>query len=86
MIRPAVDKGIPVRIGDTREPRRCPAPLIHRRARTSGRPVRCAVACRKGITVVLLSTPKMLMATGFLRQVFEDLRAPRHAHRPHRDL
>jgi hypothetical protein len=29
------------------------------------------VACRKGITVVLLSTPKMLMATGFLRQMFE---------------
>jgi aspartate kinase len=29
------------------------------------------VACRKGITVVLLSQPKMLMATGFLRQVFE---------------
>ena len=31
----------------------------------------CAVAYRKGITVVLLSQPKMLMATGFLRQVFE---------------
>ena len=29
------------------------------------------MAYRKGITVVLLSHPKMLMASGFLRQVFE---------------
>jgi aspartate kinase len=30
-----------------------------------------AVAYRKGITVVLLSQPKMLMASGYLRKVFE---------------
>jgi aspartate kinase len=70
MIRPAVDKGIPVRIGDTREPA-LPGTVITAAAADLGPSGPCAVACRKGITVVLLSQPKMLMATGFLRQVFE---------------
>jgi aspartate kinase len=69
MIRPAVDKGIPVRIGDSREPA-LPGTVITATA-DLGPSGPCAVACRKGITVVLLSTPRMLMATGFLRQVFE---------------
>jgi aspartate kinase len=69
MIRPAVEKGIPVRIGDTREPT-LPGTVITATA-DLGPSGPCAVACRKGITVVLLSQPKMLMATGFLRQVFE---------------
>ena len=71
MIRPAVDKGIPVRIGDSREPT-LPGTVITATA-DLGPSGPCAVACRKGITVVLLSTPRMLMATGFLRQVFEVL-------------
>jgi aspartate kinase len=69
MIRPAVDKGIPVRICNTREPS-APGTLITTSA-DLGPSGPCAVACRKGITVILLSQPKMLMATGFLRQVFE---------------
>jgi len=69
MIRPAIDKGIPVRICNTREPD-APGTLITTSA-DLGPSGPCAVACRKGITVVLVSQPKMLMATGFLRQVFE---------------
>jgi aspartate kinase len=69
MIRPAVDKGIPVRICNTREPT-APGTLITTSA-DLGPSGACAVACRKGITVILISQPKMLMATGFLRQVFE---------------
>jgi aspartate kinase len=69
MIRPAVDKGIPVRICNTREPA-APGTLITTSA-DLGPSGPCAVAFRKGITVVLISQPKMLMATGFLRQVFE---------------
>ena len=69
MIRPAVDKGIPVRICNTREPD-APGTLITTSG-DLGPSGPCAVACRKGITVVLISQPKMLMATGFLRQVFE---------------
>jgi aspartate kinase len=69
MIRPAVDKGIPVRICNTCEPT-APGTLITTSA-DLGPSGPCAVACRKGITVVLISQPKMLMATGFLRQVFE---------------
>jgi aspartate kinase len=69
MIRPAVDKGIPVRICNTREPS-APGTLITTSDDLGPSGPR-AVACRKGITVVLISQPKMLMATGFLRQVFE---------------
>ena len=69
MIRPAVEKGIPVRIGDTREPTLSGTVITATADLGPSGP--CAVACRKGITVVLLSQPKMLMATGFLRQVFE---------------
>jgi aspartate kinase len=69
MIRPAIDKGIPVRICSTRDPG-APGTLITT-SEDLGPSGPCAVACRKGITVVLVSQPKMLMATGFLRQVFE---------------
>jgi aspartate kinase len=69
MIRSAVEKGVPVRICNTREPS-APGTLISAREHL-GPSGPCAVAYRKGITVVLLSQPKMLMASGFLRQVFE---------------
>jgi aspartate kinase len=69
MIRPAVERGVPVRICNTREPG-APGTLITTDADLdpSGP---CAIGCRKGITVVLISQPKMLMATGYLRQIFE---------------
>ena len=69
MIRPAVEKGVPVRICNTREPG-APGTLITTGADVGPSGPR-AVAFRKGITVVLISQPKMFMATGFLRQVFE---------------
>jgi aspartate kinase len=69
MIRPAVEQGVPIRVLSTHEPG-APGTLI-----SAGEPLGpsgpCAVAYRKGITVVLISQPKMLMASGFLRQVFE---------------
>jgi aspartate kinase len=69
MIRSAVEKGLPVRICNTREPS-APGTLISAREHL-GPSGPCAVVYRKGITVVLLSQPRMLMASGFLRQVFE---------------
>ncbi len=69
MIRPAVEKGIPVRICNSREPQ-APGTLIASSADLGPSGPR-AVGCRKGITVVLITQPKMLMATGFLRRVFE---------------
>jgi aspartate kinase len=69
MIRPAVERNVPVRICNTREPG-APGTLITTTDDLGPSGPR-AVGCRKGITVVLISQPKMLMATGFLRQVFE---------------
>ena len=69
MIRPAVERNIPVRICNTREPD-APGTLITTTDDLGPSGPR-AIGCRKGITVVLISQPKMLLATGFLRQVFE---------------
>jgi aspartate kinase len=69
MIRPAVERNIPVRICNTREPG-APGTLITTTDDLGPSGPR-AIGCRKGITVVLISQPKMLLATGFLRQVFE---------------
>ena len=69
MIQPAVERGVPVRICSTREPS-APGTLITTEADRGPSGPR-AIGCRKGITVVLISQPKMLMATGYLRQIFE---------------
>jgi aspartate kinase len=69
MIQSAVDKGVPVRVCNTQQPS-APGTLVSARQHL-GPSGPCAVAHRKGITVVLLSQPKMLMASGFLRRVFE---------------
>jgi aspartate kinase len=68
-IRPAVDRGIPVRILNSHNPD-APGTLItaHRGA-TVGDPR--AIAFKKGISVVLISQPRMLMAYGFVAKVFE---------------
>jgi aspartate kinase len=69
MIRPALDRGIPVRILNVDEPS-APGTLVspHENLGPSGP---CAVAYRKGITVLLVSQPRMLMASGFMARVFE---------------
>jgi len=69
MIRHATEKGIPVRLLNTQNPS-APGTLVSA-SEHLGPSGPCAVAYRKGITVVLLSQPRMLMASGFLRRVFE---------------
>jgi aspartate kinase len=68
MIRPAIEKGIPVRVLNTTDPA-APGTLVSGKENL-GPSGPCAVACRRGITVILLSQPRMLMASGFLTRVF----------------
>jgi aspartate kinase len=69
MIRPAIEKGIPVRILNTQEP--SAAGTLVSPQENLGPSGPCAVVYRKGITVLLISQPRMLMASGFLTRVFE---------------
>ena len=68
-IKPAVEKGIPVLILNSMNPSArgtritADAPAAAGEAR--------AIAFKRGITVVLISQPRMLMAHGFLARVFE---------------
>ena len=68
MILPAIEKGIPVRVLNTSDPD-SPGTLVSAKENL-GPSGPCAVACRRGITVILLSQPRMLMASGFLTRVF----------------
>ena len=67
-IKPAVERGIPVRILNSLNPA-APGTLIGRTAGRSGEPR--AIAFKKGISVVLINQPRMLMAYGFVVRVFE---------------
>ena len=67
-IKPAVEQGIPVRILNSMNPT-APGTLIGRNRGRSGEPR--AIAFKKGISVVLITQPRMLMAYGFLARVFE---------------
>jgi aspartate kinase len=68
MILPAIEKSIPVRVLNTTDPK-SPGTLVSAKENL-GPSGPCAVACRRGITVILLSQPRMLMASGFLTRVF----------------
>ena len=66
---PAVEKSIPVRVLNSRNPR----VLVRSSWRTlvhSGNPVK-SIACKRGVTVVNIQSLRMLMAHGFLRRIFE---------------
>jgi aspartate kinase len=68
-IAPAKEKGIPVRVLNSRRPE---APGTHIVAET----MPCAnvlksVACKRGLTVMNIRSNRMLMAHGFLRHIFE---------------
>jgi aspartate kinase len=68
-ILPAVARDIPVRILNSRRPD-AEGTLITSAPADTGRPV-TAIACKRGVTVVDVTSTRMLMAYGFLRRVFE---------------
>jgi aspartate kinase len=68
-IKPAVERGIPVRILNSLNPA-APGTRITRDAPGEAGEPR-AIAFKKGISVLQVSQPRMLMAHGFLARVFE---------------
>ncbi len=73
-IKPAIEQGIPVRILNTMRPDN-PGTIIKAdkeigHADDDIRPI-CAIAAKKGITAVFISSYKMLMAHGFLKKIFD---------------
>lgn len=67
-VKPAVEKNIPVRILNTLEPLK-KGTLIQADSKATG--LICAIAAKKGITAIFVSSPRMLMAHGFLAKVFQ---------------
>jgi aspartate kinase len=68
-VLPAVEKNIPVYILNSRKPKGT-GTRITRGARPCRNPIK-SIACKRGITVVTVSSSRMLMAHGFLRALFE---------------
>jgi aspartate kinase len=68
-ILPAVGRNIPVRILNSRKPQDAVGTLITRERPASDRPL-TAVASKKGVTVVDITSTRMLMAHGFLARIF----------------
>jgi aspartate kinase len=68
-ILPAVSKNIPVRILNSRRPGNAGTRITAEAATAAGRLT--AIACKRGVTVVDITSTRMLMAHGFLRRLFE---------------
>ncbi len=68
-ILPAVDKNIPVRILNSRRPDNTGTLITADGAAGAGRLT--ALACKRDVTVVDITSTRMLMAHGFLRRLFE---------------
>ncbi len=68
-IQPAIESSIPVRICNSRSPRE-PGTLVGPQTETSPRTVK-AIAHKKGVTTVQITSARMLGAYGFLRALFE---------------
>jgi aspartate kinase len=68
-ILPAVAKNIPVRILNSRRPD-VAGTMITADGRNEGRSI-TALACKRGVTVIDITSSRMLMAFGFLRRLFE---------------
>jgi aspartate kinase len=68
-ILPAVAKDIPVRILNSRRPD-VSGTRITAQAASDGSAI-AALACKRGVTVVDITSTRMLMAHGFLRRLFE---------------
>jgi aspartate kinase len=69
-IQPAVAKNIPVRILNSMRPHDAMGTLITR-DRPAGSGPLTAVASKKNVTVVDITSTRMLMAHGFLKRIFE---------------
>ena len=67
-IAPAVEKKIPVRILNTMAPEN-KGTIIKESTSQTG--LICSIASKKGIFAFFITTPRMLMAHGFLMKVFE---------------
>jgi aspartate kinase len=70
-ILPAVYHEIPVRIVNSRRPEGEGTLIVGRPARAAGASGITALACKRDVTVVDITSTRMLMAYGFLRQLFE---------------
>jgi len=68
-ILPAVGKNIPVRILNSRRPEN-PGTRITAEGRPVGGQL-AAIACKRDVTVIDITSTRMLMAYGFLRRLFE---------------
>ena len=68
-VLPAIEKGIPVRILNARRPENAGTRIVASAAPSSGT-IR-SMACKRRITLVNVVSLRMLMAHGFLRQIFE---------------
>jgi aspartate kinase len=68
-VLPAVEKNIPVYILNSKKPQGT-GTRITREARPCRNLIK-SIACKRGITVVTVSSSRMLMAHGFLRALFE---------------
>ncbi|MBI3400675.1 MAG: lysine-sensitive aspartokinase 3 [Acidobacteria bacterium] len=71
-ILPAVDKNIPVRILNSRRPENTGTRITAEgRPDATGATGLTALACKRDVTVVDITSTRMLMAHGFLRRLFE---------------
>jgi aspartate kinase len=68
-VMPAVERGIPVHIYNTRNPS-CEGTLIVREPRPSSNLIK-SIAFKRGVTIINVTSTRMLMAYGFLRKIFE---------------
>lgn len=66
---PAMSRNLPVRILNARRPEGSGTLITARSSRDTDAPA--AIACKRGITVVDITSTRMLMAYGFLRRLFE---------------
>lgn len=69
-ILPAVERNIPVRILNSRRPEGAGTLITAEGAAGHGSPV-TALACKRGLVVIDITSSRMLNAYGFLRKVFE---------------
>ncbi len=68
-VLPAVERGIPVFIFNTHNPA-CEGTIIAAQPRPSRNLIK-SIASKRGVTVVNITSTRMLMAHGFLRKIFE---------------